>query len=143
MLMNNSKKYNWILFAVGISTLLFGLILLWLTPDDAYDTNMLSGMLMGFGASVSIVGIVKHIRIKTISKETLKRLQVEQNDERNVAIMRAAYTVGLITAMALFALLSFFFVGLGYRIPAFFCIGSLYVVAIVVLITKRIYKKKM
>lgn len=49
--------------------------------------------------------------------------RIEQNDERNIAITRAAFTVSAVAAILLFAILAFVFVALGYRIPSYLCIG--------------------
>ena len=48
--------------------------------------------MLGFGAGVMAVAIVRTIRARVISREKLEQEEIDKWDERNIAIIRASAT---------------------------------------------------
>lgn len=138
----NKTKF-WALIVVGAISLLFGIVNAINLPDDAHNMNMLMGMFTGVGAAFIVLGIVQLVYLKLAPPEKLKQNKIDQSDERNIQILRLAYTYACIASTILFAVMAFVFVYLGYRIPAFISIGALYVQVLVFFIANIYYKKKM
>lgn len=122
-----NNKFWKILIVVGIITLIFGIIGYTIPLDDVHNINMLMGMFSGMGGAFTTIGIIKLIRYKRITAEKLKKEEIELNDERNIQVLRAAYTIGNMVATVLFAVIAFIFVWLDYIIPAFISLGAIYI----------------
>lgn len=139
-----SKKFiQYVMLAIGMISLAYGVIGIQTAPEDAHDYSMLLGMFSGFGAGLIAVAIFFLIRSKVVSPEKLKQKEIEQNDERSIAVKRAAFSVSWLVALLLFAVLAFVFVGMGMRLASYLCIGALYIQFISFLIAHRICEKKM
>ncbi len=130
--------------AIGIVTGAFGalgMFVIEVEHSHAYD--MLMGMFTGFGATLAVIGIVGFLVLLFMPSDKLKQKEIEEKDERNIAITNAAGTVGYFAAAGCCLVMAFLFIGLGYILPSFVAIGSMYVSVIAVLIAKACYKKKM
>ena len=132
-----------ILLIVGIISLTYGIVAYQTTPADAHDYNQFLGMLTGFGSGIVCVALFYLIRARVISPEKRKQKEVEQNDERNIAIQRAALTISAVAAIFIFASLAFAFTAMGFRLPSYLCIGAMYLQILIYLIALRVYRKKM
>ena len=138
-----NRKFNFILIIVGLFSLLFGVINFSLGIDESHNSSMLMGMFSGLGASFIVIGVIQFIRPKVVSSEKLKQEEIDSNDERNIQLMRIAYTVSSVSATIIFAILSFLFLWLGYRVPAFIAVGCIYVQLLVYIIAHKYYSTKM
>lgn len=138
-----SKKVWTSLVIVGMISLIFGIVCEVYVPEDSHSLNMLMGMFTGLGASFVAIGILKLIHCKRASAAKLKQEEINLKDERNVEILRLANSIANTTASILFAVMAFVFVGLGYRTPAFICLGALYVQIFAFFIAYRHYNKTM
>lgn len=138
-----SNKFWSTLVIVGIITFIFGVVCTKRIPADADNLNMLVGMFTGLGASFTAIGIVKLIHYKRTSVVKLKQEEIELKDERNIQILRAAYSVGYAVDSVLFAIMAFVFLWLDYKIPAFISIGALCVQLLAFLITYKYFSSKM
>jgi hypothetical protein len=138
-----SKKFWSILIAIGIVTLVFGVVCYKRLPNDVHNVHMLMGMFSGLGGAFIAIGIMKLIHYKITSPDKLREEEIELNDERNIQILRIAYSIANITATVLFAGMAFVFVWLDYRIPAFISIGAMYVQLLVFFISYKYYNSKM
>ena len=78
---------------VGIVTLVFSFILYRNISYAPHNVHMLMGMFTGLGSALTVVGSVKLIRHKKASAKKLKEEEIELNDERNIQILRKAYSV--------------------------------------------------
>lgn len=104
---------------------------------------MLLGMFTGFGAAWIVVGIIAICRNKFMSKEKLRKEEINLKDERNIQIYRMSFTNANFACSVIFALMAFLFVGLGYKIPGLISIGALWVQTFVFLVSYFYYSKKM
>lgn len=130
-------------FVLGLVSFLFGLLSFLIVKPDGHSTNTLLGMFTGFGFGIMAVAAYKTIRQKVVSKEKLEQEKIEEEDERNIAIIRAACTVAYAAAILLFAVLIFVFMGLGYTVPSYVCLGAMYVLVAVFAVSKKVLEKKM
>jgi Ca2+/Na+ antiporter len=138
-----SNKFWVTLVGVGIISFIFGLVGNMGVPDEAGNISMVMGMFTGLGSAFIAIGIVKLIHYKRSSAIKLKQEEIELKDERNIQILRVAGSVANATASALFAIMAFVFVFLDYRIPAFVCLGALYVHLLVFFISYKYYSSRM
>ena len=132
-----------LMICVGTVSLLFGVLMFGLAKPEGHAANTLMGMFAGFGAGILGVAIARLIRAKTISEEKREQEEIERQDERNIAIMRAAGLASFYVAVGLLALLVFLFMGLGYRVPSFICLGAMYLLVASAWITRWIFSRKM
>lgn len=140
----NQKKITGILMVLlGVVSMAYGIIAYQSAPEDAHAYNQLLGMFTGFGTGLLAVGLFFWVRSKVVPKEKQKQQEIERNDERNIAIVRAALSVAALVAMGLFAVLAFVFTGMGYLVPSYFCLGAMYVLVAVYLISVKVLGKKM
>ena len=118
-------------------------------PSNAFqplaDATMLQviviALFFGFGI-IAVAGFML-VRSKVVSPQKLMQEEIEREDERNIAISRAAGLAGFFAGVGLFAVLAFVFMGLGYRVPSFVCVGGIYVLVAGYLVARRVYAKKM
>jgi len=146
MMYCKSKKSNRYLIGlviVGAISLVFGIIGHKVSLASTGNEDMLLGMFSGLGATFVATGTIRLFRNKFTSKEKLKQEEIDLKDERNVQILRAAYTITNVASSILFALLAFVFVWLNYRTPAFIAIGALWIQVIVFFISYCYFSKKM
>lgn len=138
-----SSKFWRFFIAIGIISIVFGTVSTLRLPDDVHDLSMLMGMFTGMGTAFIAIGIIRLIHLKVAPPEKLKQEEIELNDERNIQILRIAYTVANVTSTILFAVMAFVFVFLGYRTPALISIGAIYVQLLAFFIAYKYYGKKM
>lgn len=123
-------------FAFGLTGLLTGLA-------EGRAVNRLLCMISGFGFGIMLVAAFMRLRSRVVSKERLEREEIEREDERNIAISRAAGLTAFYAAGGLLAVLAFVFVGLDDSAPSMICVGGIYLLAAVYLAARRVYAKKM
>ncbi len=134
----------WVMMViVGIVTLIFSVTIYKNILDAPHNVHMLMGMFTGLGGAFTVVGFVKLIRHKRTSAEKLKEEEIELNDERNIQILRIAYSVSSKVATILFILMAFTFVWLNYIIPALISIGAMYIQLLTFLISHRYFNGNM
>lgn len=138
-----NKWLGWMIFVLGVISFLYGLLTFIVVQPEGKSANTLLGMFTGFGFGIILVGIRNLIHQKHTPKEKLEQEEIERNDERNIAISRAAYSIGMFTAIILFAILGFVFMAMGQITPSYLCIGSMYVMIVVTRIAQKILEKKM
>lgn len=127
---------------LGCASILFG-VLGNMLGTAGENNEMLYGMITGFGFGILLVGAFMLVRNKLVAPEKLNEEKIAQEDERNITINRAAGLVGYYTAIGLLAVLAFLFVGLGYRVPSFVCVGGMYVLFIAFIIAQKVLAAKM
>jgi hypothetical protein len=137
------KRFWWIFIAVGVVSLVFGILSTLKFSGNNDNLSMLEGMFSGFGFGMFLVGLVMWIRLKLTPPEKLKQEEIERKDERNQQILRSAYSVSNAAAIGIFAVLAFIFAGLGYKIPAIICVGGMYVQVLTFYIAFRYFRTKM
>lgn len=140
----NAKAWLFIL-GVGLVSLAFGILAYLLPSAEArpHHLDTLFGMFSGFGAGLAAVALFKLIRDRLISPQKREQEEIGKQDERTIAVIRAAYTVGFFAGAAMLVVLIFLFTYLDYRLGSYLCLGALYVQMIAFLIANRVYDKKM
>lgn len=138
-----NKHVRIAVLCLGAVSFLFGLLMFLIGKPEGHSMNTLLGMFTGFGAGIMGVAIWGTIREKVVPKEKLEQEKIEQQDERSIAIMRAAGLTAFYAAIAIFAVLIFLFMGLGYTVPAYICLGAMYLMAMVAWIARKVFEKKM
>lgn len=138
----NTKIWS-IIIAIGIVTLVFGIVYSKRRPEDLHSMNMLMGMLTGIGGVFTVVGTVRLIHYKRTPDDKLKKEEIERKDERNIQLSRIASTIANNTASALFIVMIFILVWLDYRIPAFIVLGAFYLQSMSFFIAYRYFNNKM
>lgn len=128
---------------LGIVSFLFGLLTFLIGKPEGHSINTLLGMFTGFGAGIIGVAVWMTVREKVLPKEKLEQEKIEQQDERNIAISRAAGLVTFYAAILIFSVLIFLFMGLGYTVPSYICLGAMYVLEGVALVARRVLSARM
>lgn len=128
---------------LGIVSFLFGLLTFLIGKPEGHSINTLLGMFTGFGAGIIGVAVWMTVREKVLPKEKLEQEKIEQQDERNIAISRAAGLVTFYAAILIFAVLIFLFMGLGYTVPSYICLGAMYVLVGVGLVARKVLSARM
>lgn len=139
--MKNNRFWE-TLIMVGIVTLIFGAIMYKGISNETNNISMLKGMFVGLGCSFTTIGVVKLIQNKKTPAEKLKAIEIELKDERNVQILRMAYSISSSVATVLFSIMSFLFVALNYIVPAFIVLGAMYIQLLALFIADKYYKNK-
>ena len=138
-----NKHLCTLVMILGAASFLFGLLTFLIVKPETSSMNTLMGMFTGFGAGIMGVAIWQIIRAKVVSKEKLEQEEIEKWDERNIAIIRASATAAYYAAILLMAILIFVFMGLGYRVPSYICLGGMYVLVGVFFVARKVLEKKM
>ena len=127
----------------GAGSLAFGLIGILKDPTLTGNMAMLLGMFTGLGSVFFIVSIIRLLYLRFASAAKLKAEEINNKDERNIQIARAAGMAANLAAILLLAAMAFIFVWMDYRIPGIIAAGAIWVQAAVFLVAERIYEKKM
>lgn len=138
-----NKHVRTAVLGLGIVSFLFGLLTFLIGKPEGHSINTLLGMFTGFGAGIIGVAVWMTVREKVLPKEKLEQEKIEQQDERNIAISRAAGLVTFYAAILIFAVLIFLFMGLGYTVPSYVCLGAMYVLVGVALVARKVLSARM
>ncbi len=138
-----NKHLCTLMVILGAASFLFGLLSFLIGKPETSSMNTLMGMFTGFGAGIMGVAIFQIIRAKVVSKEKLEQEKIEQQDERNITIIRTAGTAAYYAAILLMAVLIFLFMGMGHRAPSYICLAGLYVLVGVFFVARKVLEKKM
>lgn len=144
--MMSKKNRQWMLrlfLALGVVSLAFGLVGARLTPESEHSTMRLMGMVTGFGTGIVLVAVIVTIREHFVKPEKLEQEKIEAQDERNVALNRAALSVAAAVAILVFAALAFVLTGMGYSTAGLLCIVGMYVEVIGFVIARAVLSKRM
>lgn len=133
----------WIGICVGVVTLAYGLISQFVLESAGDSSDMLNGMFSGFGAVLIVMGLIALIRDRLISDEKRVLEENRMNDERNHQILGKACVVSTVASVLCLGVMAFLFVALGYPVPSYISVGGMYVILITLLISTRLYAKKM
>lgn len=137
------NKYWKVVLGVGIITLVFGLLATKSLDTDARNISMLKGMFTGLGTAFTVIGGIKLLQNKLSPEEKLRAKEIDLKDERNIQLTRISFSVSSTVATILFAAMAYLLVALDYIIPAFICIGAMYIQIFSFFIARRYYSKKM
>lgn len=142
-LFGRKRSHAFFLLPIGICSLAFGLLGYPSLSEGNRGLSMLMGMLTGFGSVLVIFGLWCLLRDRFLSPEKRRQQAIEQDDERNQALLRTASVTGMLTAFALFMIFAFVFVGLGWISAGMCCIGALYVILLAYFLAHRYYDRRM
>ena len=139
----SSRPRLWIFTIVGFVSLIFSFITYYSQPVGADYYDMMAGMFAGFGVSLFAVGVIGLIRLRLMSAEKRRRIEIEINDERNKMILAFTFQATAIVAMLCMSVMAFLFVGLGYTVPAYTVAAAIYAVLLTMIVASRVYRKKL
>ena len=138
-----SNQYWMTLLVVGTISLVFGVVGYKCGLVLSDNGDMLLGMFSGLGSALIVIGVIRLLHNKFSSAQKLKEEEINLKDERNIQILRAAFTFANGASTILFAVMAFVFIWLGYRIPAFIAVGALWIQVIAFFISYAHYNKIM
>lgn len=141
--MNEKKAMSLFWMVFGVVSIVIGAFLTYKLPESQHNYIRFAGMLIGFGSGILGVGICQIVRWYASSPEKRKEREIEKQDERNIQVLRAAYTMAACVAFILFALMAFLFTFLGEFFACQIALGALYIDALVMAISYRVLQKKM
>lgn len=130
-------------FALGLVSFLVGLLTFLLGKPEGETLNTFLGMLTGFGFGIMVVAAWITVRRRVVSKEKLDQEAIDSEDERNVAVNRAACTAVFYVSVLLMAALVFLFMGMGYRTPSYICLVAMYVLVLAFFVARKVVEKRM
>ena len=136
--MNRGKRNRAIVGAVmvAVGIVCFGVCAILLTyynKDNSLDRVAgtfcgLGGGLLGAGGSLLVMALWRY------SPEAERRKEIEQHDERNIQVNRAALSVTAVAAFIVLAVLTFIFVVMGWFAAGILTVAAMYVLIAVYLI---------
>lgn len=132
-----------IIVVIGIISLVFGFVFTTILDESQHNLNMLAGMFSGAGGGLIAVAVVMTIREKRMSEEQRKEKEIEQNDERNVALMNKTMSIIAFSLVLTLAVLAFVLVAMNYVVPAIMMIAAIYLQLPIMFITYRILNNRM
>jgi p-aminobenzoyl-glutamate transporter AbgT len=137
------------LFILGPIALVIGIIMraFFVAPDGVTaHSSLLPFMLLGFGSSLTMTGIVYFIVTKLIRERNpkkAKQIEIEAKDERNVRLLeKSGYTTWYVTMITLVAL-SMTLIALGFTTAFWLSLGVFAIHLTAFFICGYIYDKKM
>lgn len=136
-------RFYGVLIFVGVVLSVFGIISESMLRESAHNMSRLMGTFTGMGGGLIGVGGARLIHQKITSPEKLKQEQIKLKDERNVQILRVAYTISNAVASLLFASLVIIFFAIGSTIESYICIAAMLLQQGVFWIAYRYYNNKM
>lgn len=131
------------LIVLGIISIIAGVLIERQVGSDAGSQSMMAGMITGMGAAFAAVGIIRLIRVVRSSAERLKAVEIEANDERNIQILRASYTVVAVSSMLLLIIAALVLLWLGYMTPAWIVLSILYTEVVIFFVSYKIFSSRM
>ena len=134
------------LFILGPVTLVAGTVLRAFFVESGNPVSNLSIMLLGFGASLSSVGIVYFITTKWMKKRNpkkAKQIEVEAKDERNVKLLEKSGYITWYVTMLTFVVLNMTLIILGFITAFWLSLGAFAIHVTAFFICGFIYDKKM
>lgn len=137
------KQISVMVLCLGAVSFLFGLLTFLLVKPVGHALNTLMGMFSGFGFGIMLVAVFMLVRSRVLPKEKLEQQEIDRQDERNIAINHAACTVAFYAAGMLLVVFAFLFMGLGYTVPSYCCVGGLYVLAATLAIVRKVISSRM
>ncbi len=141
--MQDNKKIGLMWWLMATFTILLGIVIQARVPEEAHNISRFAGVLTGMGTGILVVIVINWLVNRFSTPEKRKLRQIEKNDERNIQLIRAAYTVGAISAIIILAIMVMLFVLLEQYVASYIALGALYVEAIVVRVAYVILGKRM
>lgn len=138
----SNKKFAVGMTLLGVIGIVFGVVMVSGLPEGAHSLNMLAGLITGMGAAFAVMGALALFQMK-FRKEKVRQQEIEANDERNIQILRASYTIAAIVSLLLFIIMGITFLILDMIVAALIAICGVYIEAFVIVISYDILKKKM
>lgn len=141
--MADKKAMNLFWIVLGSISTIMGIFLSCQLPEDASNYMQFAGMLTGFGCGVLAVGLLFMLRRRFSTPEKIKEREIEQKDERNIQVVRAAYTMAACAGFILFALLGFLFTLMGEFMSCVISLIAMYIDIAVFAVSYLVLQKKM
>lgn len=139
---NGGKQYFMLIGFLGAISLLIGIIMITRFGNRSTGSDMASGMLCGLGACFVVIFIIRKLQ-EHFTPEKVKKDEIEKNDERNIQVTRAAFTIVGTVAIFYMAGMTLVMAFLNYIAGIYISIAGIYVCAASFFIACRIYQKKM
>lgn len=137
------KVIGRIMVVIGVVSLVFGIVFTNILDESQHNLNMLAGMFSGAGTGLLGVAVYMTIRDRRMTPEQRKEIEIEQNDERNVALMNRTMSIVAVSLVITLAVLAFVLVAMNYAAPAIMMIAAIYLQIPVMMITYRRLNNRM
>lgn len=137
------KVIGRIMVVIGVVSLVFGIVFTNMLDESQHNLNMLAGMFSGAGTGLLGVAVFMTIRDRRMTPEQRKEIEIEQNDERNVALMNRTMSIVAVSLVITLAVLAFVLVAMNYAAPAIMMIAAIYLQIPVMMITYRRLNNRM
>lgn len=108
------KVIGRIMVVIGVVSLVFGIVFTNILDESQHNLNMLAGMFSGAGTGLLGVAVYMTIRDRRMTPEQRKEIEIEQNDERNVALMNRTMSIVAVSLVITLAVLAFVLVAMNY-----------------------------
>lgn len=126
-----TRGKTYILGGLGLLLFVSGIVWSSIIPDEMPSLERLAAVFCGAGGSLIGVSLVQLLRIHRMTPEQEKLREIEQHDERNIQVNRAALCIVAAAAFIILAVLGIIFTVVGYRIPGLACSASVFVLLVV------------
>ncbi|WP_099467265.1 hypothetical protein [Konateibacter massiliensis] len=140
---NQNAKYLGGAIVIGLLLAVFGIVRALYLPETAHAETRLMGMLTGFGSAIAAVSAIRLFTQKHSSPEKLKEKEISAKDERNVQILRIAYTISNIATGIMLAGMVFIFSMMGSITESYIALAVLLLQSGIFLAARFYYSKKM
>lgn len=139
---NGGKKYFMVLGFLGLISLVIGIIMTTRLNQGSHGADMAAGMLCGLGTCFIVIFLIRKFQ-ERFAPEKIKKDEIEKNDERNIQVTRAAFTVLGTVAIIYMTGMTLAMAFMDFVVGTYISIAGIYVSAISFFIAYRIYQKKM
>lgn len=138
------KEKIWLILMIfGFLAILSGILWFGRLPDDDHYYSRISGVLTGMGGGLMGVAAAKFFGSRLATPEQVRRKEIEQHDERNIQVSRAAQSVVMASAFVMLAVMSLVFTFMDLHPADIICSMAICLLLIIYVVAFNILNKKM
>ena len=138
------KEIIWlVLMIIGLAMIVSAVVWFGNIPDDDHYLSRISGVLCGVGGGLLGISAAKFIGSRMATPEQARRKEIEQRDERNIQVSRAAMSVVAASAFIILAAMSLLFTFMDLHPADIICSSAIGLLLIIYVVAFNRLNKKM
>jgi len=141
--LTKKEKIWMILMIIGFVMIVSAVVWFGDIPDDDHYLSRISGVLCGVGGGLLGISAAKFFGSRMATPEQARRKEIEQHDERNIQVSRAAHSVVMASAFVILAIMSLLFTFMGLHPADIICSMAICLLLIIYVVAFNALNKKM